>query len=71
MPNTSLIATKSSRQPVVSIESQVHEDITLIQDNLSSIATEIKARRPTTREKIIPQNLLKIDIVSLTLYSVV
>ena len=71
IPNTSLITRKVSRQPAVSIESQVHDDITTIRDNLSSIVTEIRAYQPTVNEKTIPQNLLKIDIVSLVSYSVV
>jgi hypothetical protein len=64
MPNISFIATESSRQPVPSIESQIYEDITLIRDNLSSIAMEINNHRSTTSEKTIIQDLLKIDIVN-------
>jgi hypothetical protein len=64
MPNISFIATESSRQPVPSIELQIYEDITLIRDNLSSIAMEINNHRSTTSEKTIIQDLLKIDIVN-------
>jgi len=55
IPNTSLITTKTSRQPIQSIESQ----IIFIRDNLSIIAMDIKAY-----QKKIPQNLLRADIVS-------
>ncbi len=55
IPNTSLITTKTSRQPIQSIESQ----IIFIRDNLSIIAMNIKAY-----QKKIPQNLLRADIVS-------
>jgi hypothetical protein len=64
MPNISFIATESSRQPVPSIELQIYEDITLIRDNLSSIAMEINNHRSTTSEKTIIQDLLKTDIVN-------
>jgi len=62
--NTSLITTKISRQPIQSIESQVHEDITFIRNNLSTIATNIRAYQTIISEKQIPQDLLAIDIVN-------
>jgi hypothetical protein len=58
IPMTSLIATKISRQ---SIESQIYKDITIIRDNLSAIATNIKAQ---IDEKKTPQDLLNTDTVS-------
>jgi hypothetical protein len=64
IPGTSLITTKSSRQPVPSIESQIHEDVTLIRDNLSSMMADIKAYQSTTSEKTTAQDLLKTDIVT-------
>ncbi len=64
IPNTSLITTKISRQPVQSIESQVHEDITFIRDNLSTIAMDIRACQTIISEKQMPQDLLGIDIVN-------
>lgn len=63
MPGTSLITTKSSRQPVPSIESQIYEDVILIRDNLLSVMMDIKAYQSTTSEKTTPQDLLKTDIV--------
>jgi hypothetical protein len=61
IPMTSLITTKISRQ---SIESQICKDITVIRDNLSTIATNIKARQVEINEKKTPQDLLKTDTVS-------
>ena len=64
MPSASLITTKASRQPIHSIESQVHENLTLIRNNLSNIAMDIKAHRSRASEKKMPQDLLKTDLVS-------
>jgi len=61
IPMTSLITTKISRQ---SIESHIYKDITVIRDNLSTIATNIKARQVEINEKKTPQDLLKTDTVS-------
>jgi len=64
IPNTSLITTKISRQPVQSIESQVYEDITFIRDNLSTIAMDIRACQTIISEKQMSQDLLGTDIVN-------
>lgn len=54
------VISKTSHQPVL----QIYKDLTLIRDNLSTLATDIKAYQIISNEKKIPQDLLSMDIVN-------
>ncbi|CAF3715268.1 unnamed protein product [Rotaria sp. Silwood1] len=62
IPNKPSIIIKTSLQSMTPIELQIHKDITLIHDNLSTIAMNMKNCQTIIHEKKILQDLLRIDI---------
>ncbi|CAF5062629.1 unnamed protein product, partial [Rotaria sp. Silwood1] len=64
IPNKSSIIIITSLQSMTPIELQISKDITLIRDNLSIIAMNMKNCQTIIHEKKISQDLLRIDIVS-------
>ncbi|CAF2748135.1 unnamed protein product, partial [Rotaria sp. Silwood2] len=62
IPNKSSIIIKTSLQSIQPIELQIHKDITLIRDKLSTIAINMKNCQTIIHEKKISQDLLRIDI---------
>ncbi|CAF1562507.1 unnamed protein product, partial [Rotaria sp. Silwood1] len=64
IPNKPSIIIKTSLQSMTPIELQIDKDITLIRDNLSTIAMNMKNCQTIIHEKKISQDLLRIDMVS-------
>ncbi|CAF5132779.1 unnamed protein product, partial [Rotaria sp. Silwood1] len=62
IPNKPSIIIKISLQSVAPIELQIDKDITLILNNLSTIAMNMKNCQTIIHEKKILQDLLRIDI---------
>ena len=62
--STSRITRKISQQPTQSIESEIHDRIILIRDNLSKLQAQIQVQPSTTDEQQISHNILQRDIVS-------